>query len=168
MRDFIVMWVAACALWGCKPDTGAGPSSTSATASQPAKPGKTVGAELTGYNHTDQYISAFYVNGEWGGNIFAGTGGGKFVCCVQLPVPWYPGLKVKVTWDDHEGKTHSREVAVPQYDPKTLSGFNVHFLRTGEIKVFANRLSLWHPDYPLKGKEAELKPGVPIATLPRE
>jgi hypothetical protein len=44
---------------------------------------------------------------------------------------------------------------------------NVHFLRDGEVKVFANRLSLWHPDYPLKGKEAELQPGVPIEVLPR-
>ncbi|MEO8154490.1 MAG: DUF3304 domain-containing protein [Rhizobacter sp.] len=164
MRDFIVVLFAACALLGCMPDTPA----ESATASQSAKSGKTVGAELTGYNHTDKTIAAFYVNGEWGGNITPGSGGGKFVCCIALPAPWYPGLKVKVTWEDHEGKMQAREVAVPEYDPKTLSGFNVHFLRSGEIKVFANRLSLWHSDYPLKGKEAELKPGIPIVTLPRE
>ena len=32
--------------------------------------GKTFGASLTGYNHTDKSIGAFYVNGGWGGNIF--------------------------------------------------------------------------------------------------
>ena len=90
------------------------------------------------------------------------------MCCVELPVPWRQGLIAKITWEDHVGKMQSRDVAVPEYDSKTLSRFSVHFLRSGEIKVFANRLSLWHPDYPLKGKEAELKPGEPIITLPRE
>ena len=139
-----------------------------ASASQPAVSGKTVPAELTGYNHTDKTIGAFYVDGQWGGNITPGSGGGSFVCCVELPVPWRQGLTAKITWEDHEGKTQMREVVVPEYDPKTLSGFNVHFLRSGEIKVFVNRLSLWHPDYPLKGSEAELKPGHPIVPLPRQ
>ncbi len=133
-----------------------------------ASSAKTVPAELTGYNHTDKTIAAFYVNGEWGGNITPGAGGGSFVCCVELPVPWRPGLTAKITWEDHELKMQAREVAVPEYDPKTLSTFNVHFLRSGEIKVFVNRLGLGHPDYPLKGKEAELKPGVPIDLVPRE
>ncbi len=162
MRDLLVVLVALFAMVGCTPDTGAGSVATATAASRPAKPGKTVGAELTGYNHTDQYISAFYVNGEWGGNIFAGTGGGSFICCVELPAHWYSGLKVKVTWTDHEGKAHSRDVVVPEYDPKTLAIFNVHFLRSGEIKVFALRMTLRHRDYPLTGPEAELKPGVPI------
>jgi hypothetical protein len=98
----------------------------------------------------------------WGGNITPGAGGGSFVCCVALPSPWTEGVFVKVTWEDAEGKKHSKDVAVPKYDTGTLSALNVHFLRSGEIKVFANRLSLWHPDYPLKGQEAELRLGVPI------
>ncbi len=169
MRNLIIGLAAALALWGCDPHTTTAQAPASAASgSIPKWSGKTVGASLTGYNHTDKTIAAFYINGEWGGNITPGAGGGSFVCCVELPAPWQPGLKVKVSWDDHEGKTHSRDVEVPKYDPKTLSAFNVHFLRSGEIKVFANRLSLWHPDYPLKGQEAELKPGEPIKTLPRE
>lgn len=124
--------------------------------------GGTVPAELTGYNHTDKTIGAFYVNREWGGNIFPGTGGGKFLCCVQLPSAWYSAYSVRVTWEDHEGKKHQREVLVSQYDPNTLSDFNVHFLRSGEIKVFAVRMGLRHRDYSLTGPESELKPGVPI------
>jgi len=151
-------------LCGCEAST----VGSSAVASAPSSHGQTVGANLTGYNHTDKTIGAFYVNGEWGGNITPGSGGGSFVCCVELPVPWRQGMTVKVTWEDHEGKMQAREVAVPEYNPRTLSALNVHFLRSGEIKVFANRLSLWHPDYPLKGKEAELRPGVPIVTLPRQ
>lgn len=162
MRNFITVLVAALALYGCDFDTAT--TSRASAASTPISKwsGKTVGAELTGYNHTDKTIGAFYVNGEWGGNITPGTGGGSFICCVELPAPWYPGLKVNVSWEDHEGNMHSREVDVPKYDPKTLSTFNVHFLRSGEIKVFAVRMTLRHRDYPLTGPESELKPGVPI------
>lgn len=127
--------------------------------------GKTFGASLTGYNHTDKSIGAFYVNGGWGGNVFPGTGGGSFVCCVDLPNPWYEGFSVTVEWEDHEGKMQKRVVPVPQYHAKTSSGFKVHFLRNGELKVFAGPVYLGHRDYPLKGVEAELKPGVPIEIL---
>ena len=165
-----VVFIAISALTtGCReaPPQGKASGPAAQDAAQ-QKQGKTVAAQLSGYNHTDKTIAAFYVNGEWGGNITPGVGGGSFVCCVELPVPWHPGLTAKITWEDHELKMQAREVAVPEYDPKTLSRFNVHFLRSGEIKVFVNRLGLWHPDYPLKGKEAELKPGQPIVSLPRE
>jgi len=132
------------------------------SATRAATSGKTVSASLTGYNHTDKSIGAFYVNGEWGGNIFPGTGGGKFVCCVDLPDPWHQGYSVTVSWEDHDGKMREREVPVPKYDPKTLSDFNVHFLRNGEIKVFALRMGLRNRDYTLTGPESELKPSVPI------
>jgi hypothetical protein len=128
----------------------------------------TIGVELTGYNHTDKTIGAFYVNGQWGSNITPGSGGGSFVCCADLPIPWRPDLEVTVKWEDHDGVMHERKVPVPRYEPKQLGGLNVHFLRNGDIKVFANMLSLWHPDYPLKGEEAELKPGHPIVPLPRQ
>ena len=128
---------------------------------------RTVSANLTGYNHTDKTVGAFYVNGVWGGNVTPHAGGGSFVCCAELPAPWHAGAAVKIEWEDHLGQMHERQVRVPQYEAATLSRLSVHFLRSGEIKVFANRLSLWHPDYPLKGKEAELRQGVPIDVLPR-
>ena len=127
--------------------------------------GKTFGASLTGYNHTDKSIGAFYVNGGWGGNIFPGTGGGKFVCCADLPNPWHEGLSVTVEWEDEDGSMHKRVVPVPQYEAGKSSGLKVHFLRSGQIKVFAGPVYLGHRNYPLKGVEAELKPGVPIEIL---
>lgn len=161
MRELIAIVAALFAVPGCRPNTAGEPSAV-LSASVPAKASKTVSAEVTGYNHTDKTIGAFYVNGEWGGNITPGAGGGKFVCCIELPNPWQEGYTVTITWEDHEGKMQKREVSVPKYDPKTLSDFNVHFLRSGEIKVFALRFGLRHRDYPLTGPEAELKPGVPI------
>jgi hypothetical protein len=128
---------------------------------QTTKEGNTVPAELVGYNHTENSLY-FSVNGHGGGVITAGSGGGSFACCVRLPAPWREGFTVTVQWEDHEGKPHRREVPVSRYDPDTLSDFNVHFLRSGEIKVFALRIGLRHPDYPLTGSEAELKPGVPV------
>lgn len=154
------------ALAGCHSNTGVSSEAPKARASAPAavKPlsDKTVLANLVGYNHTNKTIAEFYVNGVWGGNITPGSGGGSFVCCADLPDPWPEGYTVTITWQDHEGKMQKRVVPVPKYDPKTLSDLNVHFLRSGEIKVFALRMTLGHPDYPLTGQEAELKPGVPI------
>ena len=167
-KRLVAVLAIACAVASCHDSAKEAKRESGASSDTPLIAGKTVSAQLTGYNRTSKTIGAFYVNGEWGGNITPGSGGGSFVCCVELPVPWRRGLTAKITWEDDEGKTRSREVDVPEYDPNTLSRFNVHFLRNGEIKVFANRLSLWHPDYPLKGQEAELKPGEPIISLPRE
>jgi len=160
MREVITVLIAAFTLLGCNAKTSAEPGAAP-SASAPVRHGATVSAQLTGYNHTDKTIAAFYVNGEWGGNIWPGSGGGSFVCCVELPRPWYEGYKVTVTWEDHELKTQKREVPVPKYDATNIGSLNVHFLRSGEIKVFAGMTMLGHPDYPFKGKEAELKPGVP-------
>lgn len=160
MRIALITITAAFALLGCKPSASGEPSAE-ASAAESAKPSKTVSAELTGYNHTDKTIAAFYVNGQWGGNITPGAGGGKFVCCVKLPRPWHEGYTVTVTWEDHELKTQKREVVVPKYEAEKAGGMNVHFLRSGEIKVFVGMTMLGHPDYPFKGKDAQLKPGVP-------
>ncbi len=123
---------------------------------------RTVPTELAGYNHTGQPIGSFYINGVWGGNISPGSGGGSFVCCVDLPEKWAQGYAVDVMWDDHNGQSHHRKVQVPQYDSKTVAYLNVHFLRSGDIKIFALRMTLRHRDYPLTGSEAELTPGVAV------
>lgn len=120
--------------------------------------GGTVPASLTGYNHTDKTIAAFYVNGAWGGNITPGSGGGSFVCCVDLPDPWYSGYSVTITWEDHEGKINKKQVLVPKYDAAQIGSFNVHFLRNGQIKAFGTFVMLGHPNYPLKGEEAKMPP----------
>ena len=145
----------------CEPRASAAQSTASSPAATPAKLGKKVTADLTGYNHTDKTIAAFYVDGQWGGNITPGSGGGSFVCCISLPVPWHEGTEVTVSWEDHELKTQSRKVVVPRYSDRG-GGMTVHFLRDGQIKVFVGMTVLAHPDYPLKGKEAELRPGVPL------
>lgn len=122
---------------------------------------------ITGYNHTDKTIASFAINGVWGGNVFPHTGGGSSACCLQLPMPWHDGLTVKVDWEDDKGQQHERVVPVPRYDAKSLGIFNVHFLRSGEIKVFDLNGILGSPDYPLQGDEANLSPGIANFQYPR-
>lgn len=128
---------------------------------------------LTAYNHTGSGIAWYSVEipgGEGGGAGFlaAGDGGGGFTCCVSVPSKWRPGLVATVTKAitvDKVRKEVARVVTIPQYDLGNASLFAVHFLHNGEVKVFVTGLSLGHRDYPLKGKEAELKPGVPIEII---
>lgn len=161
-RQFMVMVAAMALLAACDDQAPVAQSTANSASGAIRGTDLTVSAELTGYNHTTNTIASFYVDGQWGGNLSPGTGGGSFVCCVRLPVLWHEGIKVKVVWEDHELKTQSRQVMVPKYDSKTLTDFGVHFLRNGEIKVFATYGGLRRRDYPLQGEEAELKPGVPI------
>lgn len=112
--------------------------------------------EIVGYNHTDHSIGSFGVNGY--GSIFQGrhSGGGKFTCCVNVPLKYKPGMSVKIDWTDEKGENPQvRTVLVPPYLPKATSTLAVHFLKGGEIKVFVTKYGLGHPDYPLKGEGDE-------------
>jgi hypothetical protein len=124
---------------------------------------------LLGYNHTESEIANYEITSfketTGGGFIPAGKGGGSMTCCVVLPTLWTEGLVVTVTKGTFDGKSWTyveKNVAVPKYDMKTAAFFNVHFLHDGGIKVFATNMVLGNRNYPLKGLEAQLKPGVPI------
>lgn len=65
MRELIAVLAAVFVALGCSPNTAGEPSAV-VSAPVPAKAGKTVSAELTGYNHTGKTVGAFYVHGEWG------------------------------------------------------------------------------------------------------
>lgn len=111
--------------------------------------------KIIGYNHTDMYIHRFAVNGYSASNLFEHAGGGKWACCVTIPRKYRPGLKATIEWETDDDKTYQRLVEIPPYG-SDISSFNVHFLRDGNVKVFVTITGLGHPDYPLKGKEAEL------------
>ena len=68
-------------------------------------------------------------------------------------------MEATIRWSDGSLKNEQeRVVEIPRYGDG--GKFDVHFLRNGEIKVFVTGYALWHPDYPLKGEEAEMTPGV--------
>lgn len=135
-----------------------------------SKQSSTISLSLTAYNHTAKGIAWYSVdvpNGISGsaGFLASGAGGGGFTCCVSVPTVWRDGMTVTVTRTNlvnNVKKNMEYVVAIPKYDAKNVSTLTVHFLRNGDVRVFVTGLMLGHRDYPLKGKEAELIPGVPI------
>ncbi|WP_432241436.1 DUF3304 domain-containing protein [Herbaspirillum robiniae] len=121
--------------------------------------------DFTAYNHTDHSIDDFefkLTDGKRAAGGFVGKGeGGGDICCTSVPKQWKPFLiaRVHATWQDGSGATQqiSTEVPVPQYSRKDTGHMNIHFLRNGEVKVLVTSLETWHPDYPLQGKDVELK-----------
>lgn len=114
-----------------------------------------LGLDVVGYNHTDHDIGDFSVDGQGGAFLRRHKPSG-FACCVSIPRQYSPGMTVTVTWIDEYGENpQSRVVAVPPYTSKDTGLFSVHFLRSGQIKVFVTSVGIISsPDYPLKGDEA--------------
>ena len=121
---------------------------------------KTDTAGIRAYNHTNNVIGQFQINGGSGGSFVVPHGSGGLTCCAVIPAKWRRGLQVTVRWSDgHFNNEQERTVSIPEYDNRGTD-LVVHFLRSGEVKVFVTGYLLGHPDYPLKGEEAELTPGV--------
>jgi len=112
-------------------------------------------ANISGYNHTDDYIHQFYVDEASGPNISAHGGGGKFSCCIVYPSQWKLGMSAKVRWTssasypstDPTETWHEAVVPIDQYKtPGTR--LNVHFLPKGEVRLVISSMASGHPDYP--------------------
>jgi hypothetical protein len=124
---------------------------------------------LVGYNHSGSSIGSYAVTvgnkRREGGYIGPGQGGASEICCVIVPKTWKPGMTATISVLNYDGKkftTTEQVVTVPKYDGDRETMFSVHFLHDGRIKVFVDQYDLWHKDYPLKGKEAEMRPGEPV------
>ncbi len=119
--------------------------------------GGTTPVGIVGYNHTDATIYEFLINGGGGGSVGGHRGGGTTVCCATVPNRWRPGLKVEIKWTTNLKDYQTQMVSIPKYDE--IGDLAVHFLRSGEVKVFVSNPRLGHPDYPLTGPEAGLNEG---------
>jgi len=122
--------------------------------------------DIRGYNHTQQGINHFTVNG-YGGGVRGNT------CCILLPDKWTPELKAHVEWEvdinpyivlpplgtdafrrayaKHEAsyQKHSMVVDIPQYG-KERCGITVHFLPCNQVKVTTICDGYGTPNYPIK------------------
>lgn len=151
-RQLFPLALMASALTACSKDVGLPPGKSS--------------AQISGFNHTEEYIHAFYVDGAWGGNVFAYSGGGSFVCCIVYPTQWREGLTAKVRWSTTssdpkatgtaaETRWHERVVPIEAYrEPGTT--LNVHFLPGGEVRLIVFSGSDRAPGYP--GPQVPPKP----------
>jgi len=123
------------------------------------KPNVTGPAYLTmsAYNHTEDYVHQYYIDGAWGGNSFAYGGGGKFVCCIGVPEQWRPGLTVTVRWTTsasrhskktYTGETWHEQVVIIEPYGKAGSRMNTHFLPDNKIRLIVSEMGSGHPNYP--------------------
>ena len=106
---------------------------------------------IVGYNHNDEYIHVFYLNGVMGSNIPAHGGGGGTTCCAELPQQWHSGLKAIVKWSttssDRKTTWHKKLVPLPKYSTKGVI-VQVHFLnnlKSLSCKQLHNMLTLIAP-----------------------
>ncbi|MCD7100409.1 DUF3304 domain-containing protein [Stenotrophomonas sp. MMGLT7] len=129
----------------------------------PASDPDTATAKISAYNHTEDYIHQFYVDGQWGGNSRPYGGGGSFVCCIDYPRQWRPGLTATVRWTTSSGipgiRTepvwHEKVVPIERYE-KTGTRLNVHFLPEGEVRLLIWNGAAGSTGY--KGPDAPVKP----------
>ncbi|PBI84023.1 hypothetical protein BKP43_54520 [Variovorax boronicumulans] len=116
-------------------------------------------ANISAYNHTEDYIHQFYVDGAGGGNSRPYGGGGSFVCCVSFPAKWRTGLNATVKWTTSSGipgdtrpdaikpRWHEKIVPIEKYDePGGL--LNVHFLPNNEVRLIISNKRAGAKDYP--------------------
>lgn len=152
----ISLILLACFLQACKP-------ADEASSKPEGSP-----ASISGYNYTIEGIQEFSVNGQWGGNLGIGDGGGSNVCCVMLPKKWQPGLTAEVEWRrsdcgfrDPENercpsdinkewhfKTLKKTVPIDFYDRPY--GIYVAFLPNDEVKIYVTLAGLDNPEHPAK------------------
>jgi len=128
---------------------------------------------LTAYKHTENGVGSYRVTLEDGasagaGFLAPGGGGGGDTCCLLIPLVWKPGMKATVimkTIKDDKDISVEQTVLVPQYYQEDVGRFVVHFLHDGSYKVFVTKYSLGHRKYPLSGKQAERRPGIPLEII---
>lgn len=152
----IILILLACTLQACN-----------RTHEESSKP-ESSSTSISGYNYTIEGIQEFYVNGQWGGNLGIGEGGGSNVCCVVMPKKWKPGLTAEVEWrrsdcgirnpenercpsninKKWQFKTLKTTVPIGFYDrPYTAY---VAFLPNDEVKIYITPVGLANPEHPAK------------------
>ncbi|MDD9341322.1 MAG: DUF3304 domain-containing protein [Providencia heimbachae] len=125
-------------------------------------------AGLSGFNHTQNEIARFTINGS-------GASIGGVQCCIMLPAKWSPKLTAKVEWSSLDttklspvpkfsqveaykrwkaelrqySTPHKAIVPIPEYDSNTACSMKVHFLPCNQVKVTTSCYSYFDPEYPI-------------------
>ena len=124
---------------------------------------------ITGNQHMGPAfnVSEFYVNGYYASNVGREGGGGRAVCCVELPRTWHSGLTAEVRWQVGDWSQENRSeigygefynvrwknyiahVPVEQY--KQAAWLHVHFFSDGRVRVVSSELPPENPMHPIVG-----------------
>ncbi|SEQ24468.1 Protein of unknown function [Pseudomonas sp. NFACC02] len=104
------------------------------------------------HERSDTFVRPVYVNGGW--VSAAGPGGSTVTGALSLPMPWHPGLTVRVKWRRCQpyGKNCrwiEKDVLVHPYDHS--GGTNLHILENDDVLIIPTMLAPNNPDYPGPG-----------------
>lgn len=103
---------------------------------------------LMGHSHIDRPIYSFWVDGNWGGNLSAYTGGlytgGGTTCCWgfqtgSFEVVWILDVTPEDIEAGLEEERHSLTVSMPSYNRQDQY-LHVHFLPENQVEL------AWSPD----------------------
>ena len=130
-------------------------------------------AQVSAYNHTEDFIYQFYIDGSGGASVRAYEGGGGFVCCISYPREWRPDLSVTVRWTTsaskpkpYTGETwHEKIVPIDQYTAPGTT-LNIHFLEQGNVRLIISNMGSGNPAYP--GPQPPEKPADWPVTIIKE
>jgi hypothetical protein len=111
---------------------------------------------IVGVNYTENGVQEFTVDGVWGANIGAYSGGGGHVCCLIYPKKWAPGYAVKVKWrrsaELKEDRSTWRIISLERliYVENYEKGGNVYvlFFPDDEVKVYISPVGIASPNFP--------------------
>jgi hypothetical protein len=111
---------------------------------------------IVGLNYTGNGIQEFTINGAWGGNVLAYSGGGGFVCCVTYPRIWTPTFAVKVKWSRSAGREPGgtqwriieleRTVNIEKYQRD--GNVYVLFLPDDQVKIYVSIMGVGSSEFP--------------------
>lgn len=133
---------------------------------KPAVPAR-IPIQITAYNHTQDYIHQYYIDGDGGGNVSA-YGISGIICCGSIPEKWYEGLTATVKWTTSSGipgdrspgagipTWHEKKVAIEPYT-RPVNVIAPHFLPNGEVRLIVSSQLAGGQGYP--------GPGRPVAPL---
>ena len=116
------------------------------------------GYNLLGLNYRETAIPSYWVNGVWGGNLFAGSpnGGGGSTCCLTLDrssktarVEWQVGRSREEIDTGKPIEFRFKEVQLPNITNPKNGYLGVHFLPQDEIKITFQEFSA-KPLIPIK------------------
>ena len=111
-----------------------------------------VALSIIGYNYTGRYIHTFSVNGQWGGNLYEGSGAGS-VCCLSFRPNSKLPFDVEVEWTFGREEDDKGNITQPQEHHKatvTVNGplpknkpfnFEVHFMPDGSVQAYVTHFN---------------------------
>lgn len=138
-----------------------------------------IGVMIVGVHHLGPNfnISKFYIDGHYSLNVGREGGGGSFVCCVELPRVWQPGMTAKVRWSVNDWSNavmsevdagdyksmgfENYEAVVPIEKYGEVGNLYAHFFSNGKVRLVSSAFSVRNAQHAIQRNDPR---AVEIAT----